>query len=62
MRCSYGAENYSHGDSHMNRYWTTDFWNDLIPGSELVESVFYSTNYYTSRAVGLIRNFSHARR
>jgi arylsulfatase B len=54
----YGAENYTHGDSHMNRYWTTDFWHDDHPGSDVVKSVFYSTNYYTSRAVAIIKNFS----
>ena len=42
----------------MNRYWTTDFWHDRHPGSDVVQQVFYSTNYYTSRAVGLIQNFS----
>ena len=42
----------------MNRYWTTDFWHNLHPGSDVVDSVFYSTNYYTSRAIALIQNFS----
>ena len=44
----------------MRRYWTKDFWHDDHPGADVIGDVFYSTNYFTERAVGIVSNYSRA--
>eukprot|EP01047_Picozoa_sp_COSAG01_P060531 COSAG01_NODE_7430_length_3213_cov_2.737636_2_plen_298_part_00 len=57
----YGAENYSHGDSHMNRYWTRDFWAGSRPApAATIAADFYSTNFFTARAVAIIQDFAQS--
>ena len=48
-------ENYCNGSSGKD-YWDKDFWEDNGPGEKAVNSpdLFYSTNYYASRAVQII--------
>ena len=62
-----GAENYVYGENenqkashdcpkHMFGQCTFDFWHDHETGSSIHNEVFYSTNWYTSRAIGIIKN------
>jgi hypothetical protein len=56
----YGAENYTKGDSHMNRYWTVDMWEGETPAASELDEIFYSTNFYTERALDIVQNFSRS--
>jgi arylsulfatase A-like enzyme len=38
--------------------FTKDFWHDRAPGADLAKQVYYSTNFYTDRAVSILRNYS----
>merc|ERR1712048_1033158 len=49
----WGGESYSYGD-HPFRNYTKDFWSGHAPGSDIVDSVYYSTNFYSERAVSII--------
>mgnify|MGYP003338108519 CR=1 FL=1 len=35
-------------------HFAKDFWHDQHPGDGIIDEVFYSTNWYTRRAVSLI--------
>lgn len=35
---------------------SVDFWHDHATGESIHEQVFYSTNYYTTRTIDIIRN------
>ena len=32
-----------------------DMWHDLKPGTDVVPEIFYSANFYTTTAVGIIK-------
>merc|ERR1712048_13328 len=49
----WGGESYSYGN-HSIRNFTKDFWLDHVPGDDVVDDVYYSTNWYTDRAVKMI--------
>ena len=62
-----GAENYVYGENENNvashdcpktmfGQCTYDFWHDHATGESIHDDVFYSTNYYTTRAVGIVKN------
>jgi arylsulfatase A-like enzyme len=62
-----GAENYEYGfnegrkDSHdcpkaMHGQCVYDMWHDTHTGESIHEDIFYSTNYYTSRAINILLN------
>eukprot|EP01043_Picozoa_sp_COSAG02_P041037 COSAG02_NODE_3371_length_6857_cov_12.629328_2_plen_686_part_00 len=62
-----GAENYVYGENENNNpnhdcaksmhgQCTYDFWHDHGTGESIHDEVFYSTNYYTTRAVAIVRN------
>lgn len=38
-----------------------DFWHDRHPGDDVLDDVFYSTNFYTSTAVSLIEGHNRSR-
>lgn len=40
----------------MHGSCTFDFWHDETTGAAIHDEVFYSTNYYTTRAIGIINN------
>ena len=41
-----------------SKYFAIDFWEGQLPAAELAKTVYYSTNFYTERALALLRNFS----
>jgi len=50
----WGGESYSYGN-HSIRTFTKDFWEGHAPATdEIVDSVYYSTNFYSNRAVRII--------
>jgi len=51
----WGGESYSYGN-HSILNFTKDFWHDHLPGDELVDDVYYSTNWYTERAISIIES------
>ena len=53
----HGSENYEFGN-HDQAYYHKDFWHDSLPGDDVVDEIYYSTNWYTERAVGIINNHS----
>ena len=44
-----------------SKYFALDFWEDAGPAAALAATVYYSTNFYTERALSLLRNFSSLR-
>jgi len=50
----HGAETYAYGN-HTQEYFTKDFWHDFLPGSDVVEEIYYSTNWYTERAIDIVQ-------
>ena len=55
----FGAhEAYEFGESLEPATHAKDLWHDRLPADDIVDAVWYSTNYYTERAVGLVRNHS----
>ena len=55
-----GAENYVGGFNNGNLDGKMDMWHDGAPGAAIAPQIEYSTNWYSRRAVELIRNFSSA--
>ena len=49
----WGGESYV-GGNHSIRTFTKDFWHDHKAGDDLVDEVYYSTNFYSRRAVSII--------
>ena len=49
----WGGESYT-GGNHSIRTFTKDFWHDHKPGDDVCDSVLYSTNWYSRRAVNII--------
>ena len=45
-----------------SKYFAIDFWEGQLPAAELAKTVYYSTNFYTERALALLRNFSNSER
>ena len=50
-----GWETYYGGYLH---YGIHDFWHDDHPGADVISEIFYSTNFYTTKAVALIANWT----
>ena len=58
----HGAEDYHWGDHNQSTttQWNKtyefhkDMWHDKLPGTDVVDEIFYSTNWYTSRAISII--------
>ena len=49
----HGSENYEYGN-HSQAYYTKDFWHDAKPGDDVIDEIYYSTNWYTAQAVSII--------
>eukprot|EP00038_Savillea_parva_P011469 m.197762 g.197762 ORF g.197762 m.197762 type:complete len:512 (+) comp20214_c0_seq1:161-1696(+) len=50
----HGSEDYSYGN-HSQEYFKKDFWDGLAPGVQDIDEIYYSTNYYTTTAVNIIK-------
>ena len=47
-------ENYTYGGSLEPATHSKDFWHNSGPGDDLVDQIWYSTNWYTTRAVDIV--------
>lgn len=58
-----GAESYFYGlESGENKSRSNfDMWQDSAPGKDVVDDIFYSANFYSQRAVEIIRQHNQSR-
>jgi len=54
-----GGQHYSYGlpnvEGKFNPQQDRDFWHDHAPAEDVLDEVYYSTNWYSERAVGIIQ-------